>query len=53
MHLPKKGPWLSDLCQQQYQHNINSYQDENALQDKLESPLVFNLVELCGLKKSG
>ena len=53
MHLPKNGPWLSDLCQQQYQDNLDSYQDEKTLQDKLESPLVFNLVELRGLKKSG
>ena len=45
-----KGPWLNDLCQHEQQYNTNSDQDEEALQDKLESPLVLNLGELNRLK---
>ena len=41
-----KGPWLNDLCQHEQQYNTKSNQDEEALQDKLESPLVLNRVDL-------
>ena len=38
------------MCQHEHQYNTNSDQDEEALQDKLESPLVLNLDELNRLK---
>ena len=38
------------MCQHERQYNTNSDQDEEALQDKLESPLVLNLGELNRLK---
>ena len=47
---PTKGPWLNDMCQHEGQYNTPSDQDEEALQDKLESPLVLNLGELNRLK---
>ena len=50
INLSKKGPWLNDMCQHEHQYNTNSDQDEEALQDKLESPLVLNLDELDWLK---
>ena len=50
INLSKKGPGLNDLCQHEHQYNTNSDQDEEALQDKLESPLVVNLGELDWLK---
>ena len=46
----KIGPWLNNLCRDERQYNTNSDQDEEALQDKLESPLVLNLDELNRLK---
>ena len=50
IHLCKKESWLNDLCYHEQQNNTNSDQDEDALQDKLESPLVLNLCELDWLK---
>ena len=51
MHLSKKkGPWLNYLSQHEQQYNTNSDQEEEALQDKLESLLVLNLDELNRLK---
>ena len=50
IHPCKKGPWLNDLCQNKQQYNPNSDQDDEALQDKLESLLVLNLGELDRLK---
>ena len=47
----KQGPWIHDLCQHEQQHNKNSDQDEEALQDKLESLLVFDPVELYRLRR--
>ena len=38
------------MCQHEHQHNTNSNQDEEALQDELESLLVLNLAELDRLK---
>ena len=46
----KKGPWLNYLSQHEQQYNTNGDQDEEALQDKLESLLVLNLDELDRLK---
>ena len=51
-NLAKKGPLLNDMCQHEQQYNTNSDQDEEALQDKLESPLVLNLAELNRLKEN-
>ena len=52
IHPSKKNPWLNDLCQHEQQYNTKSNQDEEALHDTLESPLVLNLVELYWLKES-
>ena len=52
IHPNKKGPWVSDLCPHEQQYNTNSDQDAEAFHDKLESPLVLNLVELNRLKES-
>ena len=52
IHPYKKGPWLNDLCPPEQQYNPNSDQDEEALQDKLESLFVLNLDELNRLKES-
>ena len=46
----KIDSWLTNMCQHEHQYNTNCDQDENALQDKLESPLVLNRVELNRLK---
>ena len=50
MNPSKIDSWLNDMCQHEGQYNTNSNQDEEALQDKLESPLVLNLGELNRLK---
>ena len=52
IHPSKKDPWLNDLCQHEQQYNTKSNQDEDAIQEKLESLLVLNLVELYRLKES-
>ena len=46
----KKGTWINDMCQHEHQYNTNSNQDEEALQDTLESLLVLYPVELYWLK---
>ena len=51
IHPYKKGPWLNDMCQHEHQYNTNSDQDEEALQDKLETLFVLNLDELSWLKE--
>ena len=50
MQPSNKDPWLNDLCPHKQQYNPNSDQDEDALQDQLESPLVLKLGELNWLK---
>ena len=50
VHPSKIDPWLNDVVPHEKQYNTNSDQDEEALQDKLESPLVVNLSELDWLK---
>ena len=47
----KKGPWIDDLCQHKQQYNENSDQDEEALQDELESLLMLDPIELYRLRR--
>ena len=51
MALFGNSPWLQEIQHGTNRYHINSYDNQKALEDELETPLVVKLVELDWLDK--